>query len=353
MNSVDNVEIYVKAGDGGNGTVSFRHEKYVPFGGPDGGDGGAGGNVYIKADKSVSNLAMFRRKKVFKAGNGADGAAKKKFGKRGNDLEIIVPPGTLVQNVENGERSLLADLIEDGQRIVVAKGGRGGLGNVHFATSTNQSPEKATTGKTGEEVKIILDLKILADIGIIGYPNVGKSTLLAAITAARPKIAEYPFTTLEPVLGELKIGNKSYVVAEIPGLIEDAHKGKGLGHEFLRHAERTRILIHVVDGTSANILEDMERINRELELYKAALVRKPQLIAVNKVDLPEVRNRLEEMKRLFDSIGLSVLFISGITGEGIPGLLDTLAKLLKETPESEFEGIPLKVFRPAPVKKRG
>ena len=255
--------------------------------------------------------------------------------------------------MENGEKMLLADLKEDGRRVMVAKGGRGGLGNVHFATATNQAPQKATPGAAGEEARIVLDLKFLADIGIIGYPNVGKSTLLAALTASKPKVADYPFTTLEPVLGELKMGNKSYVIAEIPGLIEGAHNGRGLGHEFLRHAERTRVLIHVLDGMSGTLLDDMKKLNMELELYKPALIRKPQVLAVNKIDLPEVIDRLTEIAKLFAADGLRVHFISGITRQGLLGLLNAVAAELSSIPDDRGEDIPPMVFRPKPVKKRG
>ncbi len=353
MNTVDKVEISVRAGNGGNGSASFRHEKYVPFGGPDGGDGGSGGSVYIKADNGMNNLSIFRRKKVYRAENGADGSSKKKFGKKGDDLEIKVPPGTMVQKVENGENVFLADLREHDQKVIVAKGGRGGLGNVHFATATNQAPQKATKGAPGEEVRLLLDLKVLADIGILGYPNVGKSTLLSAITAAKPRVADYPFTTLEPVLGELLMGNERYVVAEIPGLIEGAHKGRGLGHEFLRHAERTRLLVHVLDGSSRTILDDMNTLNQELGLYTSNLAKKHQIVAINKIDLPDVRQHVDEIREMFVSAGLTVYFISGATGEGIPEFLNAIAITLSKFPQQDHEEMPPVVFRPKPLKKRG
>jgi GTP-binding protein len=248
---IDRAEITVKAGDGGRGVVSFRHEKFVPFGGPDGGDGGDGGDVVVAAGEAVASLRAYRRKRYFKAGRGRDGAGQKKHGKKGADLVLAVPVGTVVSDKSPLEGdSLIADLARDGQTVVVAKGGRGGKGNVHFATATNQAPQIAQPGEAGEELTLTLELKLIADIGLIGYPNAGKSTLLAAVSAAKPRIAGYPFTTREPVLGVVEVGSQSFVLAEIPGLIKDAHLGKGLGHDFLRHIERTRGLIHLVDGSS-------------------------------------------------------------------------------------------------------
>ena len=350
---MDSVEISIKAGDGGDGVVSFRREAFVPFGGPDGGDGGGGGNVYIKANRSLAGLSVFRYKRAFKAESGKNGAGRKKFGRKGADLEIEVPVGTMVYGLGDAGNELLGDLTQQDQRILVAKGGRGGLGNVHFVSSTNQAPEKATRGEKGEELRLLLDLKIIADVGVIGYPNVGKSTLLAAVSAARPKAADYPFTTLVPVLGEVQSGRRVFVLAEIPGLVEGAHQGKGLGYDFLRHAERTKVLLHMVDGTSTNIIEDLACLNRELSLYKSELAEKPRIIAVNKVDLPEVQARLPEIEKLFKSHGLKIHFISGVTGQGLKELMSEIADMLDAIDLNKAESEPLPVvFRPKPKTRR-
>jgi GTP-binding protein len=352
---VDKVEIKVKAGDGGNGAVSFRHEKFVPLGGPDGGDGGRGGNVYLKAERDVSNLSTFRYKKIFKAESGKNGTGQKKYGKKGNDLEIVVPLGTVVHRIENEKQEFIVDLCQQGQKVIIAKGGRGGLGNVHFATSTNQAPRNATHGTPGEEVRLILDLRLIADVGIIGFPNVGKSTLLSSISAAKPKVADYPFTTLEPVLGEARVGKKNFVIAEIPGLIEGAYQGRGLGHDFLRHAERTKLLLHLLDGTSLNIIDDMDTLNKELESYKPILAEKPQVVAVNKIDLPSVQSGLLKMKDMFKKSHIKAHFISGVTRQGVPELLAVIAEridILERNEEKEPE-VPTMVFRPKPRTRRG
>ncbi len=344
----DRVEIEVKAGDGGNGVVSFRHEKFVPFGGPDGGDGGDGGNVVIMADEAVTSLRVFRQKRHYKAARGGDGSGKKKHGKKGEDRLLTVPVGTVVSyKSQIGGDSLIADLDQPGQQSVVARGGRGGKGNAHFATSTNQAPQIAQNGEKGEENAIILELKLIADVGLIGYPNVGKSTLLAAVSAAKPKIASYPFTTREPVLGMVEVGQRSFVLAEIPGLIDGAHLGKGLGHDFLRHIERTRVLIHLIDGSSASPAEDMARVNTELSLFDSALGQKPQLVAVNKIDLPQVRARLAELEDSFAAIGIKAFFVSAASGEGIHELMAEAEKMLQSAPKPEA-GRRKKVFRPQP-----
>jgi GTP-binding protein len=351
---VDKVEILVRAGDGGNGAVSFRREKYVPFGGPDGGDGGAGGGVYIIADRSMADLKAFRHKRRFKAAEGKDGSKQKKTGDGGEDLIIIVPLGTMVFDGDAGDReTLLADLEQQGQKFLVAKGGRGGLGNVHFATSSNQAPKVATKGELGEERRLVLDLKLIADVGIIGYPNVGKSTFLAAVSKARPKIADYPFTTREPALGVVEVGMTTFVVAEIPGLIEGAHLGKGLGHDFLRHAERTKVLLHLLDGSSPSVFDNMSNLNTELALYNPELARKPQLVAVNKIDLPEVRDRLLEIEQQFRSAGKKVFFISAVNGQGVSELVAAVAEQLDMAGREEAQvEAPLPVFRPKPKARR-
>ena len=347
----DRVEIRVKAGDGGDGAVSFRREKFVPFGGPDGGDGGDGGDVVIVADPGVTSLRAFRRKRLYRAGKGEQGMGKKKHGKRGEDLVLKVPVGTIALDKERiSDEALIADWEQAGQQAVVASGGKGGLGNTHFASSTNQAPRIAQTGEVGEELSVILELRLIADVGIIGFPNVGKSTLLTAASAAKPKIASYPFTTLEPILGVVEVGLKSVVLAEIPGLIDGAHLGRGLGHDFLRHIMRTKILIHLIDGCSLALVDNMVRVNRELSLFDSTLALKPQLVAVNKIDLPEVQARLAQIKGAFSSVGTEVFFISAVTGEGVSVLMAEAAKMLNQVAAKEKTGrrVPKAVFRPQP-----
>ena len=350
---IDRVKIYIKAGDGGDGVVSFRHEKFVPYGGPDGGDGGNGGSVVLMADSSVSTLRWFGRRRDFRAQQGENGAGKKMHGKNGEDLLIKVPLGTVISVLDSaGEKMLMADLAEEGQRVMAAKGGRGGLGNARFATSTHQAPRIAQRGEKGEEATLILDLKLIADVGIIGCPNVGKSTLLASASAARPKVADYPFTTKEPILGVVDVGNRSFVVAEIPGLIEGAHRGLGLGHDFLRHAERTRLLIHVLDGTSQSPLADMEKVNQELSLYNPLLHTRRQLVAVNKIDLPQVQDRIPELERELSSLDVPVFFISAATTQGVSRLMAEVAQMLESlAAEPRGEEAPLAVFRPQPRRE--
>jgi len=341
----------VRAGDGGAGIVSFRREKFVPFGGPDGGDGGDGGDVIIRADSSVDSLRILSRKRLYRAAGGKDGRSKKQHGKNGENLVLTVPVGTVVSHkTQISGDALIADLEQPGQQVVVAKGGKGGLGNTHFASSTNQAPQIAQKGEPGEENSIILEMRLIADVGIIGYPNAGKSTLLAAASAARPKIADYPFTTREPVLGIVEVGQRSFVLAEIPGLIDGAHLGRGLGHDFLRHTMRTKILIHLIDGSSASPLENMVQVNAELGLFDSALAQKPQLVAVNKIDLPQVKARLAEIKDAFSSAGTTPLFISAATGEGVAGLMaETMEVLHSVTVAGGISGkTPVKVFRPQP-----
>ena len=342
----DRVEIVVTGGKGGDGSVSFRREKWVPFGGPDGGDGGDGGDVIVVVDLAVTSLRAFKPKRYHRAANGRNGRNKKRHGKKGENLILTVPVGTVVSyKSQIGSDTIIADLEQPGQPVVVARGGKGGLGNAHFATSANQAPRIAEKGDEGEENSLILELKLIADIGLIGYPNVGKSTLLAAVSAARPKIASYPFTTREPVLGVVEIGQRSFVLAEIPGLIDGAHLGRGLGHDFLRHIVRTKMLIHLVDGSSPSPAEDMAKVNIELSLFDSALAKKPQLVAVNKIDLPQVRARLAEIRDSF--AGTRALFISAATGEGIPELMTETLGLLQSVPEVG-DKIVRKVFHPQP-----
>ncbi len=305
----------------------------------------------VRADPSVTSLRVFRQKRFYKAGNGESGRGKKRHGKKGEELVLSVPAGTVLSyQMQIGDDALIADLEQPGQRVVVAKGGRGGLGNTHFTSSTNQAPQIAQRGEAGEEKSIILELRLIADIGIIGYPNVGKSTLLAAASAAKPKIASYPFTTREPVLGVVDVGQRSFVLAEIPGLIEDAHLGRGLGHDFLRHVARTRMLLHLIDGGSASPMEDMKQVNGELKLFDSALAQKPQIVAVNKIDLPEVQARLAQLRDAFGEAGTVPFFVSAETGEGVAELMAEAMKLLGEVTvrEKAVERTPRKVFRPQP-----
>ena len=347
----DRAEIVVKAGSGGNGVVSFRREKFVPFGGPDGGDGGNGGDVIIRADPTVTSLRAFKQKRFYRVADGGDGKGKRQHGKKGENLVLAVPVGTvLLCKTQIGGDALIDDLEQPGQQVVVAKGGKGGLGNIHFASSTNQAPQIAQKGEAGEENSIILELRLIADVGIIGYPNVGKSTLLAAASAARPKIASYPFTTREPILGVVEVGQESIVLAEIPGLIDGAHLGRGLGHDFLRHILRTKILIHLIDGSSVSPVEAMIQVNAELSLFDSTLKQKPQLVAVNKIDLPQVRTRLAGLKDAFSTVGTTVFFVSAATGEGVNELMTETARLLKEVTAGKESGTRVlkKVFRPQP-----
>jgi len=346
----DRIEIEVKAGDGGDGAVSFRREKFVPFGGPDGGDGGDGGDMVIMADAAVTSLRIFKQKRFYRAADGENGKGKRQHGKKGKDLILSVPAGTLVSyKTQIGGDAVIADLEQSGQQVVVARGGKGGLGNIHFTSSTNQAPRIAQKGEVGEENSIILELRLIADVGIIGYPNVGKSTLLAAASAAKPKIASYPFTTREPILGMAEVGQRSFALAEIPGLIDGAHLGRGLGHDFLRHIVRTKALIHLVDGSSESPVEDIVRVNAELSLFDSALAQKRQLVVVNKIDLPQVQARLAEIKDAFSSAGTTALFISAATGQGVTELLAETMRLLQSTTEAEAgKKIPRKVFRPQP-----
>jgi len=347
----DRAEIEVRAGAGGAGVVSFRREKFVPFGGPDGGDGGDGGDVIIKADSSVDSLRIFNRKRFYRAVGGKGGKGKRKHGKKGENLILAVPVGTVVSyKTQIGSDALIADLEQPGQQAMVAKGGKGGLGNTHFASSTHQAPEIAQRGEPGEENSIILEMRLIADVGIVGYPNVGKSTLLTAASAAKPKVASYPFTTREPILGVVEVGQRSFVLAEIPGLIDGAHLGRGLGHDFLRHIVRTKILIHLIDGSSASPVENMIQVNAELSLFDSALAQKPQLIVVNKIDLPQVQARLAEIKDAFSGAGTTPLFASAATGEGVAGLMAETMKVLQSVTVERggSEKIPTKVFRPQP-----
>jgi len=341
----DEGTIHVRAGKGGDGCVSFRREKYVPMGGPDGGNGGGGGDVYLVANRHLNTLMQFQRKQHFRSEDGGRGQGKKMQGKSAEDLLVPVPPGTVIRDAETGE--LLADLVEDGQRVLVAKGGRGGRGNAFFATPTNQAPRIVEKGEPGEERSLRLELKLIADVGIVGLPNAGKSTLLAALSAARPKIADYPFTTLSPNLGVVTIDGTSLVLADIPGLIEGAHEGSGLGIRFLRHIERTRVLIHLLDGSSDDPIRDWEIINEELGCFSRELADKPQVAALNKMDLPQAREAWPAIQAAMSKQGQGILPISAVTGEGTRELMFAVLQLVQQLPDEVEPVVEARVFRPA------
>ncbi len=330
MGFVDEAKFYVKAGDGGNGCVSFRREKFIPKGGPNGGDGGKGGDVYLVADRNLRSLIDFRYRSHFKAESGVGGQGSDKHGRGGKDCYLRVPLGSVIKDAETGE--VLVDLVEDEQVFMAAEGGKGGLGNSRFATSTNRTPRKATPGRPGEERWLIIELKLLADVGLIGLPNAGKSTLLSKLSAANPKIAPYPFTTLEPQLGVLHLRyNEPCIIADIPGLIEGAHQGVGLGHQFLRHIERTSILLHLIDvsGDGEQPLNDYRILAAELAAYRRELLERAHLVLLNKIDLID-EDRLAEVKAQFTALNLDVLTISAETGDGLEQLKTRLADLLEK-----------------------
>ncbi|WP_026893737.1 GTPase ObgE [Clostridiisalibacter paucivorans] len=336
---VDKAKIFVKAGNGGHGAVAWRREKYEPSGGPAGGDGGSGGNVVLKVDEGLRTLMDFKYKKHYNAQNGEDGKSKRQFGKKGENLYIKVPPGTIVKDVATGK--IISDLIENGQEFIVAKGGKGGRGNAKFATATRQAPRFAEGGSKGEEREIILELKVLADVGLVGFPNVGKSTFLSVVSQAKPKIANYHFTTLKPNLGVVRLGEgKSFVIADIPGLIEGAHEGIGLGHEFLRHVERTRILIHMVDISGQegrDPFEDFNKINEELQRYNPKLASRPQIVVANKMDLTDSEKNLNEFKNKLEKTNCKyeLFSISAATRKGIKELLYRVLNKLDEVGDPE------------------
>ena len=339
----DHTKIYVKAGDGGNGSSHFRHEKFAPRGGPDGGDGGRGGSVYLEATSNMNTLIDYRYRHHFKAGAGGAGMRQKMHGAKGEDVVLRVPCGTIVRDADTNE--LIADLVEDGQRVMVARGGRGGLGNTHFATATHQAPREAQKGEPGEERWITLELRLIADVGLVGYPNAGKSTLLSVVTAAQPKIADYPFTTLSPNLGVVVVGQPGsrdeidFVLADIPGLIEGAAQGVGLGHEFLRHIDRTRLLIHILDGASLerDPWQDFQTINQELREYDERLAARPQIVVLNKMDLPEAQERWPALKAKAEAAGYPVFAISAAAHQGTDELMQYTVRRLHEIRQEEAE----------------
>jgi len=334
MKFVDEAKIYIKAGDGGKGCVSFRREKFVPRGGPNGGDGGKGGDVIFQASRSHRTLLDLKFRQHYKAQRGGHGQGSNKTGKNGDDLVIVVPVGTIIRDFET--QSVIVDLTEEGQTCIATQGGIGGRGNARFATSTNRAPRYAQDGIPGEEMEIGLELKLLADVGTIGLPNVGKSTFISRVSAAKPKIADYPFTTLTPNLGVVKSGDhESFVVADIPGLIEGAHLGMGLGIRFLRHIERTTLLLHIIDISGSSFTgawQDYEKINNELVNFSPAMIEKPQIVAINKMDLPVTQERIKQEIEVFEKKGIRVFPISAVTGEGIDTLIYEIVKILSTSP---------------------
>ncbi len=366
MKFVDEVSIHVKAGDGGDGAVAFRREKYIEYGGPSGGDGGNGGSVRLLADPQLTTLLDYRYQPLQQAASGQQGMGSDCNGRAAEDLVLRVPAGTLVKDAATGE--LLADLSTPGAELVAARGGRGGLGNMNFATSTRQTPRFAQEGTKGEERDLVLELKLLADVGLVGFPNAGKSSLIARVSRARPKVADYPFTTLVPNLGMVAYKDGlSFVMADIPGLIEGAAEGVGLGHQFLRHVERCRVLIHLVDlsaeGPGRSPLRDWDVLNRELQRFSPTLAQKPQLVAANKVDLPEARARLPRFALALRRRGIPVFPMSAATGEGVPALLDAAATIVfggalpsveaPPRPRRQRAARPVPAARKRPARRRG
>jgi GTP-binding protein len=342
---IDEARIFVASGDGGKGVVHFRREKYVPRGGPDGGDGGKGGDVVLEVHEKLNTLSHFRSQRHFKAKSGSSGGGNRKTGANGADVIVRLPPGTVVRREDSG--ALLADMVQPGERIVLMDGGRGGRGNARFATSRNQAPRMAEKGEPGDSCWLNLELKLIADIGLVGVPNAGKSTLLAAVTNAQPKIASYPFTTLSPNLGVTDLDDEiSLVLADIPGLIEGAHKGLGLGTAFLRHIQRTRVLIHIVDGSAPDPIADFSQVNAELALFDDRLALKPQIVAINKIDLPDVMKRVPQLESEFAKKDIKPMQISGLARIGLRELLFAAYHALQDTEVApEVEAVP--EYRPS------
>ena len=342
----DEAKIHVKAGDGGDGCIAFRRERAVPFGGPSGGNGGAGGDVVLVVDPHLNTLIYFRRRVHFKAERGGHGSGKNQQGKAGEDRPVLVPRGTVVYDADTGD--LLADLTEPGERVVAAQGGRGGRGNAAFTSATHQAPRFAEHGEPGKARWLRLELKLIADVGVIGVPNAGKSTLLSVVSAARPKIADYPFTTLQPNLGVVTVdGLQSFVLADLPGMIEGAAEGAGLGHQFLRHVERTRLLIHLLDGAAPDPLADYETINAELARYSTRLAAKPQVVVLNKIDLPDAQTQWGLVRDTMLKRGIEARAISAVTGQGVRELMLRAFELLRSLPGPEPAAEAPGIFRPA------
>jgi GTPase len=342
----DEAKIYVKGGDGGDGAVAFRREKFVPFGGPSGGNGGSGGDVFLEVEPNLNTLLRFKRQVHFRAEKGGRGSGKDQQGASGQDLVIPVPPGTVVYDADMGE--LVADLVDEGQRVRVAAAGRGGRGNAAFRSATNQAPRLAEHGEPGEERWLRLELKLIADVGVIGMPNAGKSTLLSVVSAARPKIADYPFTTLQPNLGVVAMDDyQTFVMADVPGLIEGAAEGAGLGYQFLRHVDRTRLLLHMLDGASQDPLEDWDTINHELAQYSPRLAAKPQIVVLNKMDLPDAQAWWPLVREAMKERGIEVHAISAATQEGVQPLVQRVYQVLQTLPEEEPAPDRPAILRPA------
>ena len=337
---IDEIELRVKGGDGGNGIVSFRREKYIDKGGPDGGDGGDGGDVILKVDKGLNTLADLQYESIYKAENGKNGGSQNKHGKNGENLILEVPPGTTVYDKKT--EKVITDLIEEDDQFIVAEGGEGGRGNARFKTSTRRAPKFSEEGESGEERIIRLEMKLLADVGLVGFPSVGKSTLISAVSAAKPEVASYHFTTLEPKLGVVSYGDyNSFVMADIPGIIEGAHEGVGLGLEFLKHLERTRLLIHVLDVSGIegrDPLEDFKIINKELKNYNEKLAQLPQIVALNKIDLPQAQDNIDKVEKKLNNMGYTTFPISAVTGEGVDQLIYRTGQKLEELPD-KFESV--------------
>jgi GTPase len=340
MKFLDRARISVKGGSGGNGVTAFRREKFVPFGGPSGGDGGRGGSVFMEATDQLNTLLQFRFNPEYRAGSGSHGEGSNRHGRDGRDIDIKVPVGTIVMDADSGE--ILHDFSRNGEKILIASGGIGGRGNARFATSTNRAPRRHEEGRPGETKTLALELKLIADVGLVGFPNAGKSTLISRISAARPKIADYPFTTLEPNLGVVSWGgDKSFVVADIPGLIEGAHQGAGLGLEFLRHIERTRMLLFVIDVSLAERRDpvgDLRTLSDELRFYSAELLNKPKVVAASKADAVQDRSGLDALRAYCENTGLEVILISAVTGEGIDTLVRRVGETLETTGASPASG---------------
>ncbi len=330
---VDRVQIVVEAGRGGNGCLSFRRERFIPRGGPDGGDGGDGGSVILEVDPQLTTLAPLAHRAHYRAENGRPGQGNCRHGRKGRDLVLRVPPGTVVKDAQRG--LVLQDLVSPGQRFVVARGGRGGRGNAHFKSSTNRAPRQTTPGQPGQVRTLVLELKLLADVGLVGMPNAGKSTLLARLSRARPKVADYPFTTREPNLGQVIVGeDRAFVLADIPGLIQGAHQGHGLGHDFLRHVQRTRVLVHLVEPAPADgsdPLHNYHTIRRELEAYDPQLAQRPEIVAVTKADLPQAAAVHQQLQQALPQ--RTVLLISAVTGQGLNQLKGAIVRLLDQMPQ--------------------
>ena len=351
---IDGVEVLVTGGAGGDGSISLHHERYIPRGGPDGGDGGKGGDVFIMASSEFDDLIKVNQRRRFTGGKGEPGSKDKKHGRDGENTVVMVPLGTSVFVLGNSdEKRLVADLTVDGQKVLVAMGGRGGLGNIHYATAVHQAPLVASSGEKGEECHIVLEFKLLTDICIIGPPNSGKSVLLSVITGAEPEIGDYPFTTQKPVLGTITSDRDEIFVAELPALISGSHNGKGLGCGFLRHAERAKLIIYLLDGSSASPVEDKAMLIEEVSLCREKLIIKPSILVVNKIDLPQVQHRLSWLNETLGAPGVPVMFISALGGQGIPEFMRRVKEMISRDDVKEGPPSPVAIFHPRPIRRKG